>query len=63
MSAKNRSFISGFFHAVDGIKEALKTVRSMRIHAATAVAVVIFGFLLHISLLEWILCVMLFGLV
>ncbi len=63
MSAKNRSFISGFFHAVDGVKEALKTERSMRIHAVTAVLVVVFGFLLHISLWEWIVCVTLFGLV
>ena len=63
MSAKNRSFVSGFFHAVDGVKEALKTERSMRIHVVTAALVVVFGFLLGLSLWEWIICVTLFGLV
>lgn len=63
MSAKSRSFVAGFFHAVDGVKEALKTERSMRIHVAMASLVVVFGFLLGISLFEWIVCVTLFGLV
>lgn len=63
MSVKNRSFISGFFHAVDGLLSALKTERSLRIHAVMALLVVIFGFLLGISLLEWIICLTLFGLV
>ena len=63
MSGKNRSFLSGFLHAADGVIEALKTERSMRIHAVTAALVVIFGFLLGISLWEWVVCVTLFGLV
>jgi undecaprenol kinase len=63
MSAKNRSFLSGFLHALDGVKNALQTERSMRIHVITAALVVVFGFLLQISLWEWIVCVTLFGLV
>ena len=63
MSAKNRSLYSGFLHASDGVKEALKTERSLRIHVVMAALVVVFGFLLSISLWEWIVCVTLFGLV
>ena len=63
MATKNRSFLSGFLHAVDGIKDALQTERSMRIHVTVAALVTVFGFLLNISLTEWVICVTLFGLV
>ncbi|HRX08612.1 MAG TPA: diacylglycerol kinase family protein [Candidatus Limiplasma sp.] len=63
MGAKNRSFISGFLHALEGLMEALITERSLRIHAIATVLVVIFGFVFHISLMEWIICVTMFGLV
>jgi len=63
MSAKNRSFLSGLRHALEGVKEAVKSERSMRIHVAMAALVVVFGFLLNISRTEWIACISLFGLV
>ena len=63
MSNKNRSFFSGLIHALDGIKDAAKDERSMRIHIVMAALVTVFGFLLHISLMEWIICLLLFGLV
>ena len=63
MGTKNRSFLSGLRHALEGVKEALKSERSMRIHVAMAGAVIVFGFLLNISIREWITCVILFGLV
>ena len=63
MRVKNRSFLSGFIHALDGLQGALKTERSMRIHVVMALLVVVFGFLLGISLVEWMICITLFGLV
>jgi diacylglycerol kinase (ATP) len=63
MSVKNRSFLSGLHHALEGVKESIKSERSMRIHVSAATLVIIFGVLLHISLWEWIVCVTLFGLV
>lgn len=63
MATKNRSFLSGFLHAVDGVKDALKTERSMRIHVITAALVTVCGFVFQISLTEWVVCVTLFGLV
>lgn len=63
MPKKNRSFLSGFLHAADGVIEAWKSEHSFRVHIVMAVLVTIFGFLLHISTWEWIICVILFGLV
>ena len=63
MGEKNRSFFSGFRHALDGIKEGFKSERSMRIHFVAAAAVIILGFALRISAGEWIACVSLIGLV
>jgi len=63
METKNQSFIEGVRHAMDGVCGAIVTERSMKIHMAAVLAVVLCGVLLHISGLEWILCVILFGLV
>lgn len=63
MGAKNRSFFSGFRHALDGVKEGFLSERSMRIHCVSAVVVIILGFVLRISTGEWIACVILIGLV
>ncbi len=37
--------------------------RNMQIHCMVTILVVIFGFLLHISFLEWCVCLVLFALV
>ncbi len=63
MHGKNRSFLSGLRHALDGVKEGFRGERSMRIHFAAAAAVILLGVLLRISAWEWIVCVMLIGLV
>lgn len=55
---KNRN---SFKHASDGIISALKTERNMRIHIFIMCLVIIAGILLKISVLEWILCFLLFG--
>ena len=63
MGTKNRSFLSGLRHAVDGVAEGFRSERSMRIHCAAAMLVIAMGFLLGISAWEWIICVILIGLV
>lgn len=63
MTGKNRSFLIGLMHAVDGVKDGFQNERSMRIHVCIAAAVLVFGLLLGLLLWEWIVCVVLIGLV
>ena len=51
-----------FGHAFEGIGAGLKE-RNMRIHCTVAVLVVIFGILLRITVTEWCICLVLFGLI
>lgn len=63
MGYKNRSFLAGLLHALDGVKEGYRSERSMRIHCAAAALVLLLGLLLGLSAWEWIVCVILIGLV
>jgi undecaprenol kinase len=63
MWCKNTSFMAGLSHALDGVKEAFQSERSMRIQVVTAVLVIILGILLRLDAWEWIVCTVLIGLV
>ncbi len=60
---KNKKIINSFKFAFQGIKSALLTERNLKIHIIIMILVIIFGFLLKISPLEWFICILLFGLV
>ena len=57
-----QSLPESFGHAFEGIGAGLKE-RNMRIHCTVAVLVVIFGILLRITVTEWCICLVLFGLI
>ena len=52
-----------FGFAFEGIGNTILHERNMQIHCLVTVLVVIFGFILKISLIEWYVCLMLFALV
>ena len=52
-----------FWYAFQGIGNTILHERNMQIHCCVTVLVVIFGFLLKISLAEWMVCLLLFALV
>jgi diacylglycerol kinase (ATP) len=52
-----------FGYAFEGIGNTVLHERNMQIHCVVAALVVIFGFILHISLTEWMVCLLLFALV
>ncbi len=60
---KNKKLINSFKYAFKGIGSSLKSERNMKIHFAMMVLVIIAGILLNISMWEWIICFILFGLV
>lgn len=60
---KKEKIFKSFYYAICGIITGFKEERNMRIHIIIALFVIVFGFLLSISLIEWAICLILFGLV
>lgn len=52
-----------FKYALKGIKTSLEEEQNMLIHFTFAILVIILGFILKISFIEWIVCLLLIGLV
>ncbi len=57
------TLLMSFAHAGDGIIAGLKAERNMVIHFGMLTLVVVLGFLLRVSLMEWCILLILFGLV
>jgi diacylglycerol kinase len=55
--------IKSFGYAFRGIKTVFATEANMKIHLVIAILVVICGFFFRISVTEWLLCLLCFGLV
>ena len=58
-----KKIVNSFKYAIQGIKSAFKSERNMKIHVIIMILVIISGILLKISTFEWIICIILFGLV
>ena len=58
-----KRLIQSFSNAFRGITIVFSTEKNMHIHLIVAALVVIFGWVLHISTTEWLLCLLCFGLV
>lgn len=60
---KKQPLFSSFANAWNGILISLFEERNLKIHFFAAVMVLIFGNILHISVTEWCICFILFGLI
>ena len=60
---KEKRIINSFKYAIEGFFTSLKTERNMKIHMVIMILVILMGFALKISLLEWIICIILFSIV
>ncbi len=60
---KEKKLVNSFKYAICGIKTAIKTEQNMKIHVLILLVVVLAGVMLDISKIEWIICIILFGLV
>ena len=63
MQVKTKKLINSFKYAGEGIVSSFKSERNMKIHIFIMLIVILFGILLKISKLEWIICIMLFSIV
>lgn len=60
---KKDPIYKSFGYAFEGIFTCIRQERNMKIHCCAAVVVVILGLLLGLSVTEWCICLVLFGLV
>lgn len=52
-----------FGYAFEGISAGIRGERNMKIHCFAAMCVIVAGVLFHISVTEWCICLVLFGLI
>lgn len=60
---RKQKLYKSFYYAICGVLSGFKMERNMKIHVIVMLFVIIFGFLLSISLTEWLICLILFALV
>lgn len=60
---ENKKKRVGFRYAINGLKYAFKNEINIRIHFIIALLVLVGGFVLSISLLEWVLLILMIGFV
>lgn len=60
---KKKHIINSFKYAFNGIYLALKNEKNLKFHFIIMLLVIIAGFIFQISASEWIICIILFGLV
>ena len=60
---KNKNIIASFKHAFEGLKTCIYKERNIKIHLLAVIVVIVMGILYKISSIEWIVCIILFGLV
>ena len=58
-----KKLIKRFKYAFEGILIGIKEEQNMKIHITIMILVIIFGIMLKINTTEWIICILLFGLV
>jgi len=60
---KNRNLRSSFSHAFNGIIQAFKTERNVKLHTLLGLLVIFFGVYFRISVIEWLILVLTIGFV
>ena len=63
MKNRKQPLFKSFGYAFEGIWTGISKERNMKIHCFAAVCVVVAGVLFHISVTEWCICLVLFGLI
>lgn len=56
-----KKIIKSFKYAFEGIYTGIKEEKNMKIHIFIMILVIIFGIMLKISKIQWIICIVLFG--
>ncbi len=60
---KKEPLLKSFGYAFEGIINTIKSERNIKIHLFATTMVVLFGLILGLSYYEWLVCLLLFGLI
>lgn len=63
LKKKRKKLRNSFKYAFEGVHRELREEQNLKIHILIMLLVILSGFLLKISLMEWIICIILFGFV
>lgn len=63
LSLDDKRLRNSFKYAFEGIVQTYRGEQNLKIHTFIAILVIVFGFFLKISLIEWYICLLLIGLV
>ncbi|MCI9366401.1 MAG: diacylglycerol kinase family protein [Clostridia bacterium] len=63
IKTETKKIVNSFKYALEGIKSSFGTERNMKIHIIIMLFVILVGVLLKISVYEWLICIVLFGMV
>lgn len=63
IKVETKKLTNSFKYALEGIKSSFDTERNMKIHIVIMLLVILAGVVLKISVIEWIICIILFGIV
>ena len=58
-----KRFVNSFKYSFQGLQYAYKAEQSLMIHGMAVILVIIAGFVLKITLIEWLICFILMGIV
>ena len=58
-----KRFLNSFVHAFEGIIRTIKEERNIKIHLLAVIVVISMGLIYKIYIVEWMICLVLFGLV
>ncbi|WP_405307419.1 diacylglycerol kinase family protein [Methanobrevibacter sp.] len=56
-------FIDSFKYAIEGLLNTTNVERNLKIHFTVTLCVIILGLMVKLSKMEWVICIILFGLV
>lgn len=59
----NKRLKNSFKYASEGIIKAYEGEQNLKVHTFVAILVIVFGFFLKLSYIEWLICLLLIGLV
>src|SRR5574344_1941093 len=60
---KKDKLINSFKYAFEGISSSFKQEQNLKIHSFIMALVIICGFIFKINITEWLICILLFGIV
>lgn len=63
LKVKTKKLANSFKYAIQGMFKSFRTEQNMKIHFLIMIMVIILGFWLKIDRTEWMICIILFGIV